>query len=475
MSKVHSTKKSTKEEFIQKAMRIHSDKYDYSEVVYENNRTPVKIWCKKHQEFFMQKPNVHLNGAGCKKCGYEKNSNTRAMKLDEFIKRSIEKYGKDKFDFSFVTLKNIDTKVKIICNIHGEFETTPHTFLSPRTIHGCYQCSREAIYTLQQTQHKYANGSIIPIGVSSTTEQFIEKAKNKFGDIFDYSKVDYVRSDSKVTIICPTHGEFQQTPASHLSSTFGCPSCGYANLGLAKRIDIEEFIKKANKLHNFKYNYSKVEYTTSGNPVTIICPIHGEFQQTPSCHTSSGQGCPKCGNERTGDFLRKTVNEFIEKANEVHNFKYDYSKVVYQGNKIKVEIICPTHGSFWQKPNDHTCGHGCRYCSYDQYNMSYSDRYFNTPTTFYNIKYKGVYKIGITTKDVYERYSQEVDDINAIEILNTKQFQSAIPALKLEKKLLDTYQEYRYKGERLLKKTGITEMFEIDVYKKYLEDLKNGE
>lgn len=119
----------------------------------------------------------------------------------------------------------------------------------------------------------------------------------------------------------------------------------------------EEFIKKAKEIHGEKFDYSKVIYKGITKPVTIVCPIHGEFKQEPRYHLE-GQGCKKCyGN------YRSTTSEFIEKARAVHGNKYDYSKVEYANNRTKVCIICPEHGEFWQSPDSHcNQGQGCPVC-----------------------------------------------------------------------------------------------------------------
>ena len=87
----------------------------------------------------------------------------------------------------------------------------------------------------------------------------------------------------------------------------------------------------------------------------IICPEHGEFWQTPNSHLQ-GQGCPKCVG------LGKTIDEWIEEANNIHNYKYDYSQAKYINAITKIKIICPIHGEFYQKPSTHLNGHGCPMC-----------------------------------------------------------------------------------------------------------------
>ena len=124
----------------------------------------------------------------------------------------------------------------------------------------------------------------------------------------------------------------------------------------------EQFIEEARQVHGDKYDYSKVNYINNSTKVCIICPEHGEFWQRPNDHLS-GQGCPACGKEKCADDSRLTSEQFIEKARKVHGDKYDYSKVEYINARTKVCIICPEHGEFWQKPNDHLSGQGCPFCA----------------------------------------------------------------------------------------------------------------
>ena len=106
----------------------------------------------------------------------------------------------------------------------------------------------------------------------------------------------------------------------------------------------------------------KVNYKNINTKITIICPIHGEFEQILWSHLQ-GQGCPKCGDERGSQLRKSTTEEFIKKAKAIHGNKYDYSKVEYGKNNMElVCIICPKHGEFWQKPFSHLSGRGCPVC-----------------------------------------------------------------------------------------------------------------
>ena len=251
---------------------------------------------------------------------------------NEIIAKAKLVHG-DKYDYSKVDYVKDYIKVCIICPEHGEFWQRPHAHLQGQ---GCPKCKSK-----KQT---------------CTTDEFIAKAKKIHGDKYDYSKVKYIDTKSKVCVVCPEHGEFWQTPSHHLSGC-GCPKCANKNKGEYRRSSKKDFITKARKIHGDKYDYSKVDYVNNYTKICIICPEHGEFWQTPHNHLS-GQGCPKCGVEKQ----TSTKEEFIKKAKEIHGDKYDYSKVDYSNAHTKVCIICPNHGEFWQTPNNHLRGHGCPKC-----------------------------------------------------------------------------------------------------------------
>lgn len=188
----------------------------------------------------------------------------------------------------------------------------------------------------------------------STQEEFIKKAQLVHDNTYDYSKVNYINSNTKVCIICHEHGEFWQIPSSHLSGR-GCPICRYIKSSGKCRMKQDDFINRATKIHDCKYDYSKVNYKNTDTKVIIGCPMHGDFEQTPHHHLN-GVGCPMCGS-KTYD-----TDEFIRKAKLRHGDKYDYSKTVYRGKKHKVIITCPIHGDFEQSPQNHLRKTGCPEC-----------------------------------------------------------------------------------------------------------------
>lgn len=126
---------------------------------------------------------------------------------------------------------------------------------------------------------------------------------------------------------------------------------------MGKYLTTEEFIIKANLIHNNKYDYTKSNYVNNNTKLTIICKDHGSFEQRPVDHFK-GQGCPYCGGSN-----KLTTNEFINRSNKIHNYKYNYSKAKYSNIHSKVCIICNTHGEFYQEAKLHMNGFGCPWCS----------------------------------------------------------------------------------------------------------------
>ena len=194
-----------------------------------------------------------------------------------------------------------------------------------------------------------------------TTEEFIKKAREVHGDRYDYSKVEYVNSTTKVCIICPKHGEFWQQPSNHLHG-IGCPQCGLELRRKKRTHTFDDFLMKAKSIHGDKYDYSKVDYVNKRTKVCIVCPTHGDFWQSPGKHLS-GQGCEKCFRESIAKLYSMGQDKFIEKANTIHKGFYDYSEVEYVNGHTKVIIKCPIHGAFMQEPASHLAGHGCPYCA----------------------------------------------------------------------------------------------------------------
>ena len=263
-------------------------------------------------------------------------------KTEIFVSKAKEIHG-DKYDYSLVAYVNNREKVRIVCPEHGEFEQSPGKHLDGQ---GCRKCGAE---------RRGAERRL-------TTEQFVERAKSAHGNKYDYSKTVYVSALHPVTIICLEHGEFSQGPFHHMGGQ-GCSACGTAltaeKLGRGNQ---EDFLRKAKAIHGEFYDYSQVNYHLSKDKVIITCPIHGPFSQEAGKHVA-GQGCPQCSAQRTGDFQRKSWDTFLAEAVAVHGGRYEYPVPVYVGANDPITAVCPSHGEFYPTASNHIRGSGCPRCS----------------------------------------------------------------------------------------------------------------
>lgn len=356
-------RKLTTEEWVQKAIKTHGSKYDYSETVYVGSKNNVKIVCS-NCGIFEQNAAHHLQGSGCPQC--------LKMTTDKFIKRSV-KIHKNKYSYSMAN------------------------------------CSSVA---------------------------------------------------EKVTIVCPIHGKFTQRVAEHLKGA-GCNKCGELNSAKKQAKSNNLFITEAKIIHNNAYDYSLTDYSNAYTKIKIICPTHGEFEQTPNSHLS-GSGCQKCAYANNPQNTPYTTEQFIENSKKVHGKLYDYNKTIYTNANEKVIITCKIHGDFIKCASHHIEGQGCQTCAkygFDQTKPAYL--YYLKITTEDN---QILYKIGITNRTVNERF--QLNDLSKIEIIKQKLYENGQDALEWETKLKRKYKEYQYKGPDILS-SGNTELFTKDIIALY--------
>lgn len=294
------------EQQLKKARRIHGNKYDYSKACDAQYTTSPAIFiCPIHGEFQTTWDSHISRKSGCPKCSGYRNT---LYTTEEWVELAKKKH-KDKYDYSETEYTNAKTKLKIIChekdvfgNEHGEFYILPPIHLKGV---GCPICGGR---------------------YQMTTEQFVALANLKHKNKYIYNKTVYTKSNAKVIITCPEHGDFEQTPSSHLSGA-GCPKC---KGGVAYRDS--DFIKLARKVHGDYYDYSHLGYVNAHTDVTITCPIHGDFKQIPYVHLR-GNGCPKCG----GSMLEKQVISALNKNNIDYIFQYKLKS----GNEQRMDFYLP--------------------------------------------------------------------------------------------------------------------------------------
>lgn len=273
----------------------------------------------------------------------------------KFINNSIKKYGDI---FTYDNLVYIDKKnlVVITCKKHGDFSMIGSAYLTRReNTSPCPGCIRDEKF-----------------------KRFVLLSNKVHNGKYDYSKVKFINTTTKVEIICPIHGSFFQEPYAHYSKKQKCYQCAKDT----EKNTTDNFIRMSKEKHGNKYDYSKSIYVDNKTKIEIVCPIHGSFFQRPGSHFLDGCGCSQCATDSSKVGLEK----FIEISNKIHSNRYDYSKATYVGNKVKTEIICPEHGSFFQTPNSHMLGVGCPFCKISKGEESISKIFQK-----YNIEFKREY------------------------------------------------------------------------------------
>lgn len=268
-----------------------------------------------------------------------------------FEKRCKEIHG-DFYDYSLDTYKGMEEYYNIGCPVHGIFKMKAvcHTHLKQK----CPQCQLDAVRKTNKKKH---------------TSSIKTVHKDKY-IIVDWS--NFKNADSEVVAKCKLHGNYTTTVKSLLRVSYGdCPRCKQLQEG-------EKFIEKAKMIHGDKYFYDKENYKCSRTLMTIFCTLHDKnFTQRPSAHLQ-GQGCPECGKKDAIKNSTLSFSDFIAKSQKVHGNFYDYSQTVYKNCQTLCNIVCPIHGEFKIRPNNHFHGLGCVECNKDSKRKEYEDKFLKS-------------------------------------------------------------------------------------------------
>lgn len=196
----------------------------------------------------------------------------------------------------------------------------------------------------------------------ATKEDTLSDFVKIHGNLYFYDKfITYTGNKQKIEIFCKKHEEYYSQIISSHKRGVGCPKCGIEKCSDSNSKTLDDFIISAIKTHKDTYDYSFTKYVNNKTKVTITCKIHGDFNQYPKDH-KKGSGCPKCGSLRSNLLLTSNKEEFVKKANIIHNSEYTYTNSFYEGAKEKLTITCSKHGNFQQQVNNHLTGHGCPKC-----------------------------------------------------------------------------------------------------------------
>lgn len=347
----------TLSEFKEKAFKVHGEEFDYSKVDL-NNRDNLNRICIIHKECgkeFMMTPGNHLSGQKCPHCRYKKVSERKLKTTEDYIKEAEKVWGKGTFDYSETVYKGATKRITIISHEinpitgkeYGKFSINASNHLK-----GCYP--RQMCILMGGFKKKTVD-----------TKEIIKRFREKYGDKYDYSRVDYKGFNNKVWIclhdINPLtgieYGWFQQTPLHHLE---GCTHPKMNGRGYTQ----DEIMLMFKRKHGDDYDYNEVNYESMIKKVKIICHKkdkfgneHGVFEQTPHKHAVEGQGCPKCAGK-----IKKTTENFISELRLIYGDRLIYDNTVYINAKTKVRADCPKHGPQYRLPAQWLKGGGCTVC-----------------------------------------------------------------------------------------------------------------
>lgn len=349
--------------------------------------------CPDHGEYEATLRDVlRQKNNGCKKC---KPSRKKTFTHDDFIKR-LKKRGYDTDLFYYIVpYKDAHADMMIHCNTcHKNFYATPNNF---QRNHSCPHCNN--IYNkIMGDFISYAK----------------ERIKSVHGDRYEIDWSTFVDGSSKITAHCKDHGIFKIS-LSQLYNGQKCAKCGREQANKSSSISLKEAKQRKKEKHGDTLEVLNWdEYKNTKSRLFIKCKKHNFVFDKTASDFFQGKGCPKCGRESAARKIRMNNNEFLEKANVVHNYKYTYPEKIKGSNKSSVKIICSKHGPFLQRINDHLNGAGCSSCSrlstkaveeikieLDKYNIYYLendktvlggpelDLYF--PEHNFAIEYNGLY------------------------------------------------------------------------------------
>ena len=397
---------------LHEAVLKHNDKYDYSLTdTTAPSKSKMLIICPEHGEF-KQTFNDHVKGKGCPSCGTNRTADARRMTQAQFVKKSEEVHA-GKYDYSKTSYTLIKNSVVITCPIHGDFIQVAEVHLRGN---GCNSCGVASASDKTRT----------------SLAEFLEKAKAKHGDFYDYSLVKYKGNKEKVKIICPIHGLFSQMPSEHYKG--GCNTCGSAITGAKRAYSHEQFVALAKtKFPVGLYNYSKSEYTRGNNKIIVTCNSHKKDFEVRAVKHLSGQGCPLCADSES------TLELKVIKGLDTLGIKYiRKDRKILSGKELDIfvpsaNLAIELNGNYWHSTGVMEFDHARKHQAEKQFNCAvlginllhfYGDEVMNTFDIVMNTVKS---KLGLTTQKIAARKTEVVDVSwdSAKEFMETTHIQGA--------------------------------------------------
>jgi G:T-mismatch repair DNA endonuclease (very short patch repair protein) len=321
---------------------VQPGKIDLSLVTeYKNAHKHVKCICISCNWEWPAKP-MHLMKKGkptsCPKCAGKEYTQA------DFILLSEKKYGKDVFKYDYVVFVNMKTPVILICSYGHQFKVSPDVHLRPESLGGCKECQWQSC----------------SVRMSYTQGEWIELARIKHDKYYSYERTEYKGSYHKVIITCPSHGDFEQLPTSHLMGA-GCPLCGFESIAQSKFLtdeDISAIFAKARNIHSGRYEYTRIFRIEGRLYIEMRCTKHDVISQRLDHHLHD-HGCMLCTHQYSKEQLESLTYYSITRyrgmlhAENGGEYKIPDTKYKADGFHTETNTILEHHGDFWHGGNEY--------------------------------------------------------------------------------------------------------------------------
>jgi len=297
------------------------------------------VTCEDHGDFsIIPKTHIGKKPQGCPQCSKLHLSKVRTLTTHQFIDKAKIVHG-DLFDYAETVYTLWLSPLNVRCRQHSQlFEVTPSYHLEAG---GCPSCGDQ----------RRLESTALPFS------EFLSRARDKFGDTYEYDESSYTGVAKDMRILCLAHGWFSQPGYVHLRAKIGCPICT-ARIPLTQ----EDVIARLTSKFGNTLDYSQINFKGAKTPFTLTCVKHSHTFST-ALHNllkPNGNGCKKCALEASAETLTITFSEFLWRARETHGDTFTYKD--YINISSPVTVICKEHGEFSQNASAHVKGNGCAQC-----------------------------------------------------------------------------------------------------------------
>lgn len=319
----------TIEQMISRFNDVHHHKYTYDKFVYTTMQARGTVTCPQHGDFLKNASKHIYAKEGCPMCSKltQQQSNRKFQTFEDVVQR-CNTIHKNRYQYIGLTdntmgyndLINTDSKLYIVCSVHGEFVQTINKHIYAKT--GCPKCfnKRRSLNRLK------------------TKETFIKDSINVHGNKYQYTDAHYMGAHTNVSILCSVHGSFSQTPANHILKRAGCPQCAFVHTPEERTRLTAAFVVKASEVHNNRYRYTNTVWNGADTKLEVTCCTHGPFTVLPFNHTIRKSGCPKCDASK-GELA---VSLFLSKHNIVFEQQKQFLGCVSKRN-LSFDFYVPIH------------------------------------------------------------------------------------------------------------------------------------